>query len=141
MIVLIIMLNLLIAIMGDTFGRVQETAENNMLKELTSIMVENEMLINRNRIFGDAKYIIIIQEEKVEESEVSWEGKLQYLKKLMNKTVLDQSKLLKGLEKEIVQIKEKVEKKGREMENSANKYFQVIFDKADQIQEIIEDNM
>ena len=141
MIVLIIMLNLLIAIMGDTFGRVQETAENNMLKELTSIMVENEMLINRNRIFGDAKYIIIIQEEKVEESEVSWEGKLQYLKKLMNKTVLDQSKLLKGLEKEIVQIKEKVEKKGREMENSANKYFQVIFDKADQIQEIIDDNM
>ena len=62
MIVLIIMLNLLIAIMGDTFDRVQETAENNMLKELTSIMVENEMLINRNHTFGDSKCIIIMQE-------------------------------------------------------------------------------
>ena len=39
MIVLIIMLNLLIEIMGDTFDRVKETSEKNMLKELTSIMV------------------------------------------------------------------------------------------------------
>ena len=79
MIVLIIMLNLLIAIMGDTFDRVQETAKNNMLKELTSIMVENEMLINRNYTFGDSKYIIIIQEEKADESEVNWKGKFQHL--------------------------------------------------------------
>ena len=141
MIVLIIMLNLLIAIMGDTFDRVQETSENNMLKELASIMVENEMLINRHRMFGEAKYIIIIQEEKADESEVSWEGKLQYLKKYMDKTVIDQSKLLKSLEKEIVQIKEKVEKKGKEMESSANKYFNVIFEKTDYVQTLIDENI
>jgi hypothetical protein len=33
--IMIILLNLLIAIMGDTFDRVQETAENSMLRELT----------------------------------------------------------------------------------------------------------
>ena len=54
MIVLIIMLNLLITIMGDIFDRVQENCCNNMFKKLTSIMVENEMLINRNRTFGDS---------------------------------------------------------------------------------------
>lgn len=58
LIALIIFLNLLIAIMGDTFDRVQETTENNMLKELANIMVENEMLVNRKRLFGKAKYII-----------------------------------------------------------------------------------
>jgi hypothetical protein len=33
--IMIILLNLLIAIMGDTFDRVKETAENTMLQELT----------------------------------------------------------------------------------------------------------
>lgn len=55
MITLIIFLNLLIAIMGDTFDRVQETVENNTLKELAQIMIENEMLFNRKVIFKDAK--------------------------------------------------------------------------------------
>ena len=97
-ITLIIFLNLLVAIMGDTFDRVQETTENNMLKELASIMVENEMLINRSRVFGDAKYIIVIQEEKAEESVISWEGRLQHLKKYMDRSVVEQNKLLKALE-------------------------------------------
>eukprot|EP00344_Euplotes_crassus_P009427 CAMPEP_0197016362 /NCGR_PEP_ID=MMETSP1380-20130617/77977_1 /TAXON_ID=5936 /ORGANISM="Euplotes crassus, Strain CT5" /LENGTH=36 /DNA_ID= /DNA_START= /DNA_END= /DNA_ORIENTATION= len=35
--------------MGDTFDRVRENSENNMLKELAAIMSENEMLINRDK--------------------------------------------------------------------------------------------
>lgn len=121
-ITLIIFLNLLVAIMGDTFDRVQETTENNMLKELASIMVENEMLINRSRVFGDAKYIIVIQEEKAEESVISWEGRLQHLKKYMDRSVVEQNKLLKALEMNISdKIKEKAEKRAKEMETSANK--------------------
>lgn len=117
MITLIIFLNLLIAIMGDTFDRVQETVDNNILKELSSIMLENEMLINRKKIFGDAKYIIVIQEEKAEESTASWEGRLQHLKKFMDKSVQEQNKLLKDLELNISDtIKEKAEKRAKEME-------------------------
>jgi hypothetical protein len=55
MITLIIFLNLLIAIMGDTFDRVQETVENNTLNEFAQIMVENEIIFPRSTIFKDAK--------------------------------------------------------------------------------------
>jgi hypothetical protein len=135
MISLIVFLNMLIAIMGDTFDRVQETSENNMLKELASIMVENEMLINRAAIFKDAKYIIVIQEEKAEESAISWEGRLQTLKKYMDKSVYEQNKLLKSLQECIGEkIKIKAEKRAKELEISANKYFGIIFEKADQIE-------
>lgn len=138
MVTLIIFLNLLIAIMGDTFDRVQETTENNMLKELANIMVENEMLINRKRVFGDAKYIIVIQEEKAEESSVSWEGRLQVLKKFMDKNVSVQNKLLNALEVGISEkIKFKAEKRAKEMEASANRYFTSIFEKSDLIQSML----
>lgn len=49
--ILIIMLNLVIAIMGDTFGKVQETRKATMLQEFASIMRENDFLFNRKRMF------------------------------------------------------------------------------------------
>lgn len=135
MIILIIMLNMLIAIMGDTFDRVQDTSENNMLQELANIMCENENLINRKSIFGDAKYIIIIQSEKAEEAEVSWDGRLQYLKKSMDMAVHEQNKILRDLEKHIfTQIKERAEHRGKELENSANKNIALLLEKTDLIQ-------
>lgn len=51
LITLVVFLNLLIAIMGDTFDNVMETAESNMLKELASIMVENNFVFNRAKAF------------------------------------------------------------------------------------------
>ena len=97
MVTLIIFLNLLIAIMGDTFDRVQEHAENNMLRELALMMVENEFLFNRSRIFKDAKYIIVAQEEKISSTKDSWEGKMKYLKSVMDKNVYLQSKSFEKL--------------------------------------------
>ena len=41
LIILIVLLNLVIAIMGDTFDRVQETAEASMLQEIAQMMREN----------------------------------------------------------------------------------------------------
>lgn len=61
--ILIISLNLLLAIMGDTFDRVQETQRNFVLKEFANIVVENNHLINKKKLFGNAKYIFVIQEE------------------------------------------------------------------------------
>lgn len=140
MMISIIMLNLLIAIMGDTFGRVQETFENNMYKELASIMEENENLINRKRIFGDAKYIIIIQEERAEESHESWEGSLKYLKKSMDKAVFDQNRTLATFEKGMQnEIKEKAEKRGKEMETSANRYINVMLERIEGLQTLIDE--
>jgi hypothetical protein len=76
------MLNMLIAIMGDTFGRVQEDAVANNYHELCRIMAENEVIINRSLLFGDLKYIFTINEEAgLDAKEESWEGNFKQIKK------------------------------------------------------------
>lgn len=83
----LILLNLLIAIMGDTFDRVQETYAANTSKELCTLMVENEIFVRRGFLFKNQKYIIVIQEERAEEGEESWEGKMKSIRKFMESTV------------------------------------------------------
>ena len=84
LIILIILLNLVIAIMGDTFDRVQETQEATMLQEFASIIRENEFLVNRHKMFKDVKYIVIVQPEQAEGGvSTSWEGKLNQLKRFL----------------------------------------------------------
>lgn len=70
--------------MGDTFDRVSETLENNTLRELCGLMVENDMLTWRK---SGQKYIFIINEERAEHTEDTWEGKMKHLRKLMTRTV------------------------------------------------------
>ena len=60
--------------MGDSFGKVQNTAENNMWKEWTGLMVENEKFMSWVREFWGAKYIIVVEKEQAEEGEETWEG-------------------------------------------------------------------
>lgn len=81
-IIVIILLNLVIAIMGNTFERVQETQESTKLREFANIIRDNEFLISRKRLFGDIKYIIVVSPNKsADEQEGDWQGKLQELKK------------------------------------------------------------
>ena len=136
MVTLIIFLNLLIAIMGDTFDRVQETSESNILKETASIMVENEFLINRERLFKGAKYIIIIEEDRAEQRELSWDGRLKRLKDHMYKSVEEQNKILKKLQTNIgISIKGITDRRIKELDNSTNKYFNNINLKIDEFEE------
>jgi len=67
--------------MGDTFEWVQETAEAAMLREIASLMLENEFLFNRHWVFKGMKYILVIKTETAETSGGgNWEGKLNTLK-------------------------------------------------------------
>ena len=75
------LLNFLVAIMGDTFSRVKQTQELTTLQELTQMIQENEFLFSRKRTFRDAKYIIIIEPERAEDPSLSnWEGDVNELK-------------------------------------------------------------
>ena len=60
------MLNLLIAIMSDTYGKVIAISEQSKLKEMCSMISENEFVLNRNRVFQNSKYIIVARLEKAE---------------------------------------------------------------------------
>ena len=84
LITMFVLLNLLIGIMGDSFGKVQETAENNMWKERAGLMVENEKFMSRTREFKGAKYIIVIEKELALEGQDSWEGQLKQISKFMD---------------------------------------------------------
>ena len=64
-IVLIVLLNLLIAIMGDTFDKVQETQVSSIFKERASMILENEFIFSRIKVFKKAKYILTIQMGKI----------------------------------------------------------------------------
>ena len=106
LIILIILLNLVIAIMGDTFDRVQETQESTMLQQFCSIIRENEFVMNRGRTFKGIKYIVIIQPETNEGGvTTSWEGKLNQLKRFLEdssrKHIIHLNKMEKKLEKMI----------------------------------------
>lgn len=86
-IIVIILLNLVIAIMGDTFGRVQETQEATKLQEFANIMRENEFLISRKQLFKNIKYIIVVEPNKSDEEVSDWQGRLQELKKKLNSSI------------------------------------------------------
>ena len=102
LIILIILLNLVIAIMGDTFDRVQETQESTMLKEFTNIMRENEFLIPKRLLYKNTKLIVIVQPEKAEGGTTSnWEGKLNQLKRFLEDSSSKHIAHLKKMEKRL----------------------------------------
>jgi hypothetical protein len=75
------MLNLMVAIMGDTFNRVKADEDKSKLKEITGMMVENELLMDRKKTFKDAKYIIVITQESVEYDEENWDGTIKQMQR------------------------------------------------------------
>jgi hypothetical protein len=80
-IIQIILLNLLIALMGDTYDKVTELGEQSMLKEMCAMISENEFVLNRERTFKNSKHIIVARVEKAESaSSAGWEGKVGALK-------------------------------------------------------------
>ena len=52
---------MLIAIMGETFGNVLESAEQNGLREQVNIMADFVWIINLDKLFKDKKYIIKVK--------------------------------------------------------------------------------
>lgn len=63
---------MLVAIMGESFNRVNEQSENQRVREHLQLIVENDFLIERKKIFNDVKYLIEIKDdaEEVEQDKV-----------------------------------------------------------------------
>lgn len=86
----IVLLNTLIAIMGDTFGRVKEGKEVAFLREICSLISENRMILDHDYTFGKYKYLTIAKIELADIEGTIWEGKLDSL----NKQFLSQAEAL-----------------------------------------------
>lgn len=67
-IIAIVFMNMLIAIMGDTFGKVQERGEENKLKEQVGLMADFVWLLDLAEVFDRKKYVIRCFVESVSEA-------------------------------------------------------------------------
>mmetsp|Transcript_28228 Transcript_28228/g.20415 ORF Transcript_28228/g.20415 Transcript_28228/m.20415 type:complete len:101 (+) Transcript_28228:1707-2009(+) len=68
-------MNLLIAIMGDTFGRVAEIKEQTKLKQQVELMYDHIWLFDHEKVFGDAKYMFKISERsRASAAKDAWAG-------------------------------------------------------------------
>ena len=57
------MLNLIIALLSDTFDQVNLTSHKREIKEKALLMVENEFIFFRSIVFKKAKYVIMISNQ------------------------------------------------------------------------------
>ena len=81
----IIMLNLLIALMSDTFERVQESAMVADRLELIEMIAEIERMRFRSHTFGTKKYLQVCTTEVIQtETEDVWLGKLNEFKEIVS---------------------------------------------------------
>ena len=101
-IVPVMLLNFVVAIMGDTFAKVKQTQEFTTLQEITQMMQENEFLFSRKRAFKNAKYILIIEPEKAEDPGFSnWEGEVNQIKQLIEQASEMHSSEIQKLQEKI----------------------------------------
>jgi len=57
----LIFMNLLIAIMGDTFGRVQEVKERSGTKERVEMIQDFIWVLNLQEEFKEYKYVLVVE--------------------------------------------------------------------------------
>ena len=77
---LVVMLNLIVAIMADTYDKITETGENATYLEITNMIVENRYLVGK-KVLSDARYLILISDEDYSDTKnVNWKGKITALK-------------------------------------------------------------
>ena len=76
----LLFMNLLIAIMGDTFDRVQEVKVQAAAKEKISMITDFIWVLDLQEQFGDAKYVVIVEQQTISDNASVWEGKIGQLK-------------------------------------------------------------
>jgi hypothetical protein len=85
LIVPIIILNLLISILGDTYDRVQNGSAIADMKEILEMIIEVEQLFFwRKDLKGKAYFQICMEKEMLEINENAWEGRIRQMDKKMN---------------------------------------------------------
>jgi hypothetical protein len=87
----IVLLNMLIAIMGNTFSKVKKLGDKTMLKEYCLTIADNDFnfILDREKEFQNSKYLIIA---KLENSEMDLSSNLEMKLAHANKSMEDNIK-------------------------------------------------
>jgi hypothetical protein len=97
-IIQIVLLNLLVSILGDTFGRVTSLAEQSLLQELCSMISENEFILDRKKVFGSFKYIVVA---KLEKAAGSSDPMLANMKAMLQQVISESQKVNKQMNNQL----------------------------------------
>ena len=131
---LMVFLNLLIAVLSDSFDKIQETLENNLLKEQAIMMKDNEILLNRKKVFKDVKYLILIEKVLVTDKSGSWGGKLDYVNRIIKRTRNTHFRLIdKIMERTGEFLNTSLDYRIGTMEQTTDKSLNYIVDKIDRL--------
>lgn len=84
----ITLLNLIIAVMGDTQDRVMEVAQEAKLKEICSFISEYYDWFPKDKIYRSSQFLIVSQEGTEGKKGASWEGKVGALKKMFRQQLV-----------------------------------------------------
>ena len=77
----IMLLNMLIAIMGESFNRVNEQSKSQRVREHLQLIVENIYLKDPKKLMGKVKYLICVRDDKEEKEMDEVTQALKSLKK------------------------------------------------------------
>jgi len=105
----IIMLNLLIAIISDTYARVEGTSQNDLYKNLADLIIENEYLVPGSLIQehdSQGSYLYIAKVEQNEIHAEAWDLKIQDLRKTMVKRTFIVDKVAREFAKQLTKALE-----------------------------------
>ena len=92
----ITMLNMLIAIMGDTFGRVIESKDRFSLQTKLEIMADYTSIIKEDLEKDDSDvYMFVVQPQMGDDDTMNaWEGNISFIKKSIDRSIDNLGKLL-----------------------------------------------
>jgi len=126
MINMLIMLNLLISIMGSTFGRVQEESEIADRKEQLSMIIELETLMYKKRNLESLFYFHVCQDEATEDLEVNMGTRIIKISKTQKTFQEENRQEIKGLKTSVTEIKATLKQilsklEGKDKEEGENK--------------------
>jgi len=108
----ITILNMLIAIMGDTFDNVFENKKQYAMKEKLNILNDFVLILGIENAEDEDKYIYVAEPKQKGESENSWEGKVGAIKngvlKCLNEQKTQFTKKIAIVENEIISSRQKI---------------------------------
>ncbi|CDW73669.1 wd-40 repeat protein [Stylonychia lemnae] len=107
----IILLNLLIAIMGDTFSKVTEISEQLKLQEISMIIADNQHILSNSERLTNGKYIVVASlESATNQAGSTWDGQVGALKSFVTQEKQKQKKVIQKIIKEHEQQLKSLEK-------------------------------
>ena len=119
----LVMLNLLIAIMGDIFDQIQENARCNYLYSKAKLILEHEETMSDEKkndaVFFPTWLQVLAPTSHSGDDDDSWVGKLRAVKKSITNVGISQNKKLEAFRNEILSENAELKKKVDDSENKS----------------------